>query len=967
MLGPYSDPPPPEPALHPLPTPKRRATRPGRGLGHRLCAGAGLLALGGCLPAPEPAAGEPFHGESIDASAPRPPEAGTERVRRLLSGPLGDGAWWEVVSDRPDVPLRTHHPEAALPPPDRDDFEPSAGTTAAPWFSTADLQARLSAGKGREAPLAAIVAAGDGHALELATHDTLAVRVFSSTPQTPYVVTLCVRGDAHAAGEPRLLVYDLSEDVSAVRDAEQLTQRILGGKLITAQRVVGFGLKKRDDADHNVYVEPEVVRDDGTGGGFERWRFDFQTRWGARSVAVIALGAAAGPIAIDDVALRALPVRALLGLPESAFSSATLPPFDLPRFWENLDRAQPSAPITKVRLDWETRRALLLGGGASARCVVAAPAAGARVELGLGLVREERLLAEGPVRAAVRLTAVVRDRGDGGGGRELARCFERVEVRLFPDAAQLWRDVAFDVPALPFGVAAGEIELRVDVEGPDDPLGPLVALGDPLLIARTPARDERWNVVFVSLDTMRADRLGRKGPDGASLTPNLDRLARESVLCTSALANSSYTLPSHVSMFTSQRPGVHGVLFYDSPFSSERSPNFAQLLAKRGWITAAFTSGGMLNAEFCGIDLGFDRFGEIDAMLSPNDALRAIAPLADRPAYNKNLAEACRLDAHVLPWLAAHRDAPFLLFLHTYLVHDYQPEPDFAARFTRGLPVTPFELHGPIPYRSLIDAAKAAERGGDPRFDFDPKVPGPYVFSPERDLPRVEALYDATVAQADRDVGRLLDEIDRLGMRDRTIVVVTADHGEEFLEHGDLSHARTLFDEILRVPLLLRIPGVAPRTIDAPVELIELAPTLLARLGVPPDPRMQGRDLLADDWEEHVTIHEGVETGVAGTKPGERASLRAARSRGVKIVLTTRFGHGLEAMQPSDDVMQRLETLGYLEGGASPRGGFYDLRADPGEQHDRSGDDELDPRLRQQLFELLRQLEQAPAQPAASK
>jgi len=60
-------------------------------------------------------------------------------VRRLLSGPLGDGAWWEVVSDRPDVPLRTHHPEAALPPPDRDDFEPSAGTTAAPWFSMADL------------------------------------------------------------------------------------------------------------------------------------------------------------------------------------------------------------------------------------------------------------------------------------------------------------------------------------------------------------------------------------------------------------------------------------------------------------------------------------------------------------------------------------------------------------------------------------------------------------------------------------------------------------------------------------------------------------------------------------------------------------------------------------------------------------------------------------------------------------
>jgi len=888
-------------------------------------------------------------------------------VRRLLPGPLGDGVVWEVVSTAPDTPLRTHHPEAALPTADRDDFEPRAGTPAVPWFSTAELQERLSAGRGREAPLAAVVATGDGHALELATHDTLAVRVFSSTPQTPYVVTLRVRGDAHAAGEPRLLVYDLSEDVSAVRDAEQLTQRILGGKLITAQRVVGFGLKKRDDADHNVYVEPEVVRDDGTNVGFERWRFDFQTRWGARGVAVIALGAAAGPVAIDDFSLRALPVRALLGLPESAFSLATLPPFDLPRFWENLDRAQPSAPITKVRLDWETRRALLLGGGVSARCVVAAPEGGARVELGLGLVREERLLAGGPVRASVRLTAVVRDRGDGGGGRELARRFERVEVRLFPDSAQLWRDVAFDVPALPSGVTAAELELRVDVEGPDDPLGPLVALGDPLLIARTPARDERWNVVLVSLDTMRADRLGRKGPDGASLTPNLDRLARESVLCTSALANSSYTLPSHVSMFTSQRPGVHGVLFYDSPFSSERSPNFAQLLARRGWITAAFTSGGMLNAEFCGIDPGFDRFGEIDAMLSPNDTLRKFAPLQDRPDYNRKLAEACRLDAHVLPWLASHRDAPFLLFLHTYLVHDYQPEPDLAARFTRGLPPSPLQLHGPIPYRSLLDAAKAAERGGDSRFEFDSKAPGPYVFTPERDLPRVEALYDATVAQADRDVGRLLDEIDRLGMRDRTIVVVTADHGEEFLEHGDLSHARTLFDEILRVPLLLRIPGVAARTIDAPVELIELAPTVLARLGVPPDPRMQGRDLLADDWEERVTIHEGVEAAVAEEKPGVRFALRAARSRGLKIVVKSRFGHELQEVAQSENVLQQLIDKGYLEGGGSLRGGFFDLRADPGEQHDLSSADALDPKLRSQLLELLRQLELAPAQPAASR
>jgi arylsulfatase A-like enzyme len=931
-----------------------------------LSAGAGLVALGGCLPATGSEAGATPRDDHARPTPAVPAVTGAEAntetagVRRLLPGPLGDGAAWEVLSDRPEVPFLTDHPEAALPPAAVDDFETHGPRESAPWFSSRELQGRLSAAKGDEAPLAEIVATHDGHALELATHDTLAVRVFSSTPQTPYVVKLRVHGDAHRAGEPRLLICDLSEDVSDVSDAGLLTKRILGDKLVTAQRVVGFGLKKRDGGDHNVYLEPEVGPKDAA-GGFEEWRLDFETRWGAHSVAVIALGSAAGAVQIDDFSLQALPVRALLGLPAGAFTGATLPPFDLPRFWENLDRARPSAPITKVRLDWETRRALLLGRGASARCVVPAPLNGARVELGLGIVREERLLAGDPVREAVRVLATVR-----GGGRELARRFERFEVRLLPDAAQLWRDVSFDVPALPAGCAAAELELRVDVEGRDDPLGPLIALGDPLLVPRAPAGDERWNIVLVSLDTLRADRIGRKGPDGASITPNLDRLTSESVRFTHALANSSYTLPSHVSMFTSQRPGVHGVLFYDSPFSPERSPNFAQLLARRGWITAAFTSGGMLNSEFCGIDLGFDRFGEIDALLSPGDTLRKFAPLQDRPDYNRHLAESCRLDVHVLPWLADHRDAPFLLFLHTYLIHNYQPEPELAARFTRALPPTPLRLHGPVPYRSQIGAACLAERRGESRYGFDDRVAGEHEFVPARDLPWVEALYDATVAQADRDLGRLLDEIDRLGLRERTIVAVTADHGEEFLEHGDLSHARTLFDEILRVPLLLRIPGVAARTVDAPVELIELAPTLLARLGVPPDPRMQGRDLLADDWEEHVTIHEGVEAG-AGGSPSERKSLRAARSRGAKLVLTTALGSGLDAVPQSEDALHQLRNLGYLVGAATLRGGFFDLRNDPTEQHDLSAGDSLDPRGQAQLLELLNQLKQAPAQPAAAK
>ena len=938
--------PPPEHPLRPFPhaappDATRAASRPGPSALLLLA----FALLGGC------------HASNPTPSAPR----GSEEIptlRRLLHGPLGAGAIWEVDSDWHRSPLPADHPERALPAPPVDTFEPDVDRSGARWFSTPRLQALAGRTESAEAPVAAIVMAGRGHALELPAAGTLAVRVLAATSLTPCVATLRVRGDKHAAGEPRLLVLDLSQDVSRITDDAELAKRILDGRLVTTRRVVGFGLAPREPRDATVYLAPEVGPADAD--GFESWRFEFQTRFGVRGLALVALGSPGGAIAIDDVAVRDLPARALLGLAEPKGGSVALQSFDLPRTWENLDR---DTRVTKVRLDWESRRALLLPRGATASCVVPLPMNGVRVEFGLGIVREERLLVRGSLLERARVSAVVRSRGPDG-SREIARHFEPAELRLAPAEPTLWQEVGFDLPALPMGVHDAELELRVTIEGKDDPLGPLIALGSPFVRAHLLSPPPRLNVVLISLDTMRADRLGRIR-DGKSLTPNLDRLARESLRFTQALANSSYTLPSHVSMFTSQRPGVHGVLRPDSAFSPERSPDLAQLLAEQGWLTVAFTSGGMLNAEFCGIDRGFDRFGEIDAMLAPNDALRAIAPLQDRPDYNRRLGDACRLDDHVVPWLASHRDAPFFLFVHTYLVHDYQPEPDFADRFTHGLPPTPLKLNGPIPYVALLSEKRLIEQGhGDSRFSFSGTdgAESPHEFVAARDLPLIQALYDATVSEADRDVGALLDSIDQIGLREKTIVVVVADHGEEFLEHGDLSHARTLFDEILRVPLLIRIPGVAPRTIEAPVELIDLAPTLLARLKVGADPRMQGRDLLAPDWEEQFTIHEGIETGVAAAAAGERRTLRAVRSRGAKLVLLSKVGPGLGAVPLSEDALRRLRELGYVGGGAG-KGGFYDLEADPGEQHDLASEERLDPRHSSQLNELLRVLERAPAQP----
>src|SRR5262249_48393978 len=143
---------------------------------------------------------------------------------------------------------------------------------------------------------------------------------------------------------------------------------------------------------------------------------------------------------------------------------------------------------------------------------------------------------------------------------------------------------------------------------------------------------------------------------------------------------------------------------------------------------------------------------------------------------------------------------------------------------------------------------------------------------------------------------------------------------------------------------------------------IDLAPTLLAQLKVPADPRMQGRDLLAPDWEEGFTIHEGVETGVAAAAASERRTLRAVRSRGAKLVLLTKLGPGLGELPGSEDALRRLRELGYVGGGTS-KGGFYDLEADPGEQHDLASEEHLDTRHSSQLNALLRVLEKTPAQP----
>jgi len=359
-----------------------------------------------------------------------------------------------------------------------------------------------------------------------------------------------------------------------------------------------------------------------------------------------------------------------------------------------------------------------------------------------------------------------------------------------------WHDVAFDLTASAGRTVALELALDPAATGS-------LLVGAPLLVGDDPRPPERRppNLVLLSIDTLRADHVGCYGGDPLH-TPVLDRLAAEGTRFARFHAASSWTLPSHATLFSSQEPPRHGADRAERALDPARTPLLAPELAAAGFLTAAFTGGGLVDPAF-GFAAGFDRY-------SVRDPGRTAArdPMAPVEA-----------------WIAAHRGQPFFLFVHTYVVHDYAPD---AASLARWPP--------PGPATETRELAKLLDRIG----------------AGERDLlPRLQGLYVAALRQADERVaGRLLAALAANGLDDRTIVSVVSDHGEQWLEHGDLTHAHELWSELVRVPWIVRGPGFDRGVVrDEWVGHLDVAPTLLAALGLPRPEPMRGADVRAADHE----------------------------------------------------------------------------------------------------------------------
>jgi arylsulfatase A-like enzyme len=304
-------------------------------------------------------------------------------------------------------------------------------------------------------------------------------------------------------------------------------------------------------------------------------------------------------------------------------------------------------------------------------------------------------------------------------------------------------------------------------------------------------------IVLVSIDTLRPDHVGCYGYRRPT-TPQIDRFRRDAVLFRQAVAQAPSTLASHASLFTSLRPPHHGASVSANTKLRPGIVTLAGALKKAGFATASFNGGGQLHRSW-GLDRGFDVY------VSATDS-------SDADVGDDTLADEV---GRGTAWLDGVGDRPFFLFLHTYEVHHpYTPDPRRLRALDPG-------YAGSLPDRISIRLLEKINSG--------------QRHLGKGDLGHIEAAYDAEIESADAAFGALVRWLRAKGLYDDALVVLTSDHGEAFGERGPVGwHGDALYDEQIRIPLVVKLPHAqaAGSTIENQVRAIDVAPTMLSRLGL---------------------------------------------------------------------------------------------------------------------------------------
>ena len=313
------------------------------------------------------------------------------------------------------------------------------------------------------------------------------------------------------------------------------------------------------------------------------------------------------------------------------------------------------------------------------------------------------------------------------------------------------------------------------------------------------AATDRPNIILITLDTVRADRMGFLGSK-LGLTPQLDALASQGVVFEHAYSQAPITPVSHATILTGTFPQFHGIRNFGDRLPPS-VPFLPDILHAQGYHTGAFVGSIILDPKN-GFASGFERGFDVD-----NAGFHRQKTGERREASMQRRGEVTL--GYVLEWVGQQKGGPFFLWFHLWDAHDpYNPPEPFRSRF----PNTP---------------------------------------------------YNAGIAYVDSIVGNLLDYLRSQGLYDNTLIAVAADHGESLGDHGELTHSIFLYDSTIHVPLLLKLPGnrSAGQRVSATASLVDLAPTLIDSLGQTPPPAMQGRSLLPLIANPHPESRPSLATG----------------------------------------------------------------------------------------------------------
>jgi len=443
--------------------------------------------------------------------------------------------------------------------------------------------------------------------------------------------------------------------------------------------------------------------------------------------------------------------------------------------------------------------------------------------------------------------------------------------------------------------------------------------------AEGPAPASPWNVLIVTVDTLRADHLSCYGYF-RDTSPRIDALAAESVLFESCTAPISHTQPSHASLFTGTYPLEHGTLSNlatlagghgGPPFAATPElRTLAQHLLEAGYRTGAFVSASPVKRE-SGLDAGFDAWDEPDELARASRDTQRLASV----------------------WMLEQAEVPFLCWLHLFDPHRaYTTLPEEYARL----------------YRTDDELLAVLERRGA-SLELTPVDDVRGIVKETVDIRAMANLYDGAVRYVDDAVGAVLDDLRAHDLLESTLVVLTADHGEGIGQHGEVDHGH-LWREQLWVPLIVRAPGAAPRRVSERLSLVDALPTAFGLApGLPVEgflAQCSGRDVLRgeplpvfsmlpkrrpdapmtlaielDGWRFLRSTGGAEALFDLGSDPFELVNLRNRRPekadelRAALLALQAeleRRGERHEALRardgmppPSQDFLQELNALGY--------------------------------------------------------